>query len=234
MPALCLWETPALACADATLWINNGIICREKLERHPINKPYLDRGLIILAKCPICNTKKGKRRCLAVDGYVCTLCCGKTRKAEACQGCSFYKEPALPPKYDQVPAYTVRQMSNSMDLQVWSNAIEGAICAFDRDTGGTITDDVPIRIMELLLDNYYFKEEVLAFDNELIEKGFYQVNQAIQDDIEEASIENIIKVLGVLYFVAKRRTQGGREYLKIVNNYVGLRIAPGVRVRVLD
>jgi hypothetical protein len=118
-----------------------------------------------------------------VDGYVCTLCCGKTRKAEACQGCSFYKEPELPPKYDKVPAYTVRQMNNSMDLQAWSNAIEGAIGAFDRDTGRTINDDVPIRIMELLLDNYYFKEEVLAFDNELIEKGFYQVNQAIQDEL---------------------------------------------------
>jgi len=187
-----------------------------------------------LAKCSICNTKKGKRKCLAVDGDVCTLCCGKTRKAEACQGCSFYKEPELPPKYDKVPAYTVRQMNNSMDLQAWSNAIEGAIGAFDRDTGRTVNDDVPIRIMELLLDNYYFKEEVLAFDNELIEKGFYQVNQAIQDELEEAAAEDIIKVLGVLYFVAKRRTQGGREYLKIVNDFVGVRIGPGILARVLD
>jgi len=63
-------------------------------------------------------------------------------------------------------------MYNSMALQAWSNAIEGAIGAFDRDTGRTITDDVPLRIMELLLDNYYFKEQVLAFDNELIEKTF--------------------------------------------------------------
>lgn len=171
---------------------------------------------------------------MAVDGYVCTLCCGKTRKAEACQKCSFYKEPELPPKYDQVPAYTPRQMNNSMMLQEWSNAIEGAICAFDRDTGRTINDDVPIRIIELLLDNYYFKEEVLAFDNELIEKGFYQVNQAIQDDLEEAAVEDIIKVLGVLHFVAKRRTRGGREYLKIVNDFVGIRIGPGVWARFLD
>ena len=43
MPALCLWETQALACADATLWINNGIICREKLERRPINMTYLEQ-----------------------------------------------------------------------------------------------------------------------------------------------------------------------------------------------
>ena len=67
----------------------------------------------------------------------------------------------MPPKYDKVLAYTVRQMNNSMDLQAWSNAIEGAIFAFDRDTGRTINDDVPIRIMELLLDNYYFKEKCL-------------------------------------------------------------------------
>jgi hypothetical protein len=75
---------------------------------------------------------------------------------------------------------------------------------------------------------------VLAFENELIEKGFYQVNQAIQDELEEAATEDIVKILGVLYFVAKRRTQGGREYLKIVNNYVGVRIGPEVQARFLD
>ena len=75
---------------------------------------------------------------------------------------------------------------------------------------------------------------MLAFDNELIEKGFYQVNQAIQDELEEVTEEEIIKILGVLYFVAKRRTQGGREYLKIVNDFVGVRIVPGVRARFLD
>jgi hypothetical protein len=183
-----------------------------------------------MAKCPICNARKGKRKCLAADGHICTLCCGQTRKDEICQSCSFYKPPGLMRKYKEIPSYTPKQMAESMELQEYSNAIEGAISAFDRKTEYKINDDVAIRVIELLLDKYHFKDEILTFDNELVEKGFFHVNKAIEDDLAEVHIEELIKVLGVIYFVAKRRSLGGREYLRIVNNYVGETIGPGFRV----
>lgn len=116
-----------------------------------------------------------------------------------------------------------------MGLQDCSNTIEGAICAFDHETGNKMSDEIPIGIIELLMDKYYFKEEITTFDNELVEKGFYHVNEAIEDNLEEMPVERLVKVLKTLHFVAKRRSRGGREYLKIVNDYVGPRIGPGIR-----
>ena len=75
-----------------------------------------------MAKCPMCNSKKGKRVCKLVENQkVCSLCCGTTRNSEC-------------------------------------------------------------------------------------------------GDIEE---ETLIKILGVLYFIANRRTKGGREYFNVIQHYVG-------------
>ena len=181
-------------------------------------------------KCPLCNSRKGKRRCLIADGSVCSLCCGQTRNEDTCQNCSFYKEPKLNRNYKEVPSYSTKQMEASIELQDFSNAIEGSICSFDNQTGNTIYDTVAIRIIELLLDKYHFNDEILKFDNELIQNGFDHVNQTIENDLQDVPRETIIKVLGVIHFVAKRRTTGRREYLKIINDYVGGHVAPGLRV----
>ncbi len=43
-------------------------------------------------------------------------------------------------------------MEASLELQKYSNAIEGAICSFDEETGRGMNDTIPIRVIELLLD----------------------------------------------------------------------------------
>jgi len=43
-------------------------------------------------------------------------------------------------------------------------------------------------------------------------------------------MEMLIKIIGVLYFIANRRTKGGREYFNIIYEYVGA----GSGVRVLE
>ncbi|MBI5590846.1 MAG: hypothetical protein HY881_10225 [Deltaproteobacteria bacterium] len=181
-------------------------------------------------KCPLCNSRKGKRKCLIADGCICSLCCGQTRNEDACQSCSFYKEPGLRRKYNEVPSYTTRQMEANAELQTYSNVIEGAICSFDHQTDNTINDTIAIGIIELLLDRYHFKDEIIKFDSELVQNGFDYVNKAIEKDLSDIPSENIVKVLGVIHFVAKRRTSGRREYLKIINDYVGEHIGPGARV----
>jgi hypothetical protein len=181
-------------------------------------------------KCPICNSRKGKRKCLLADGDVCSLCCGQTRNEKVCRSCSFYKEPGLMRKYNEVPSYTTRQMEASMELQEYSNIIEGAICSFDQQTGNTINDIAAIKIIELLLDKYHFNDKILKFDNELIQNGFDHVDKAMENGLSDVPRETKIKLLGVIHFVAKRRTSGRREYMKIVNDYVGEHVGPGVRV----
>lgn len=121
-------------------------------------------------------------------------------------------------------------MEASIELQEYSNAIEGAICAFDQETDQKINDTIPIRVIELLLDKYHFQDESVVFDNDLLERAFHYLNKVIETDLSKVPPNKLIKVLAVIYFVAKRRSRGGREYLEIINQYVGTRVAPGVRI----
>jgi hypothetical protein len=183
-----------------------------------------------MAKCPTCKSRKGKRKCQLVGGTICSLCCGQRRSKEDCEGCIFYKETVPKKKYNEIPLYSPRDMNASLQLQDYSNAIEGSLCAFDNETGNQIKDEVAIRILELLLDNYHFKEEVTEFSDKITEQGFNHVKEVIETDLCDTPKEEIIKVLGAIRFVAKRRARGGRDYLSIIHSYVGERVAPGMRI----
>jgi len=184
-----------------------------------------------MAKCPICGSRKGKRKCLIAEGPVCPLCCGGSRRKETCRGCPFYQEPTLKRKYSGIPSYTTRQMDESFELQEYANAIEGAICAFDHKEDQSINDTIPIKVLERLLDKYHFRDDGVVFDNDLIERGFHYVDNIIETDLSNVPTSKLIKILAVILFVARRRSSGRREYLEIIDQYVGIRIAPGAYAR---
>ena len=183
-----------------------------------------------MAKCPVCNAKKGKRKCQLVEGMVCALCCGQTRKKDECDGCTFYKETIPRKKYNEIPSYSTRDMENDLDLQDYSNAIEGSLCAFDNETGNLIKDEDAIKILELLLDKYHFKEEAAEISTPIIARGFHLVKGVIETDLKDIPEKELVKVLSVIRFVARRRARGGRDYLSIIHQYVGERVAKGMRV----
>ncbi len=184
-----------------------------------------------MAKCPMCHSRNGKRKCLNTDSFVCSECCGETRNEDNCSTCSFYQQPEIKNIYSHIPRYTPKQMAASMDLQECSNTIEGAFCAFDSEMGYTLQDGVLIKILELLLDKYHFKETITYFEKDkLVEKGFLHTLQAIKEDLPTVPEEKLAKVVGVLYFVAKRRSEGRREYLTTIRELVGERVGTGARV----
>ena len=172
-----------------------------------------------MAKCPMCNSKKGKRVCKLVENQkVCSLCCGTTRNSE-CIGCEHYKSPLESRKYTVVPKYSPQDMEASFSLQGYSNDIETVLCNIDKEHNLELKDDVALSIYKLLMDKYYFKDSEFIFSSELIKDSFWRlVNVIEQMNIEE---ETLIKTLGVLYFIAKRRTKGGREYFNVIEEYVG-------------
>lgn len=180
-----------------------------------------------MAKCPICNSKKGKRKCLIIDGLICSLCCGNTRKAEVCSECGFYQKPRK--KYNEVPAYSVSEMDGNMELESYGNSIEGALCAYDIENGNILNDSDAIRIIELLIDIHYFQDKQIKEESQIIVQGVNCIESAIREDLKDVSKEIIVKILGVIRFVARRRTKTGREYMKVIHQYVGPRIAPGIR-----
>jgi len=181
-----------------------------------------------MAKCPICNSRKGKRKCLIADSLVCSLCCGNTRTEEACSECVFYQKPRR--KYNDVPAYSVSEMDGNMELESYGNSIEGALCAYDIENEGKLNDSDAIRIIELLIDKYHFQDQKIEQEHQTIADGVNYVDKSIREDLKDVESDEIVKVLGVIRFVAKRRTKTGREYMSVIHQYVGPRVGSGIRI----
>ena len=181
-----------------------------------------------MAKCPICNSQKGKRKCLISNSFICSFCCGNIRKADTCLDCAFYQKPKR--KYNGVPAYSVSEMDGNTELESYGNAVEGALCLYDVENGNKLRDSDAIRIIELLIDMYHFKDNQIEVNNQIIANGVKYLDGIIREDLKDVDNEIIVKILGVIRFVANRRTKTGREYMKIIHQYVGQRIGPGIRV----
>ena len=188
----------------------------------------MTRRKINMAKCPICNSRKGKRQCLLAGDPVCSLCCGKTRKPDLCLECRYYQKPKR--QYNDVPKYSVSEMDGNMKLEAYGNAVEGALCSYDIENGNNLKDSDAIKIIEFLIDLHHFEDQQIDTDNRIIADGVDYVEEAIRKDLPKVSNEIIVKILGVIRFVAKRRTKIGREYMNIIHQYVGQRIDTGVRI----
>ena len=172
-----------------------------------------------MAKCPICNARKGKRKCQVVSGdLVCSLCCGTSRQPETCSGCGYYQPPKR--DYNALERYSPEQMDRNPALQSVSLVIERAIGTYDNMIEGQLKDDEAIIIYELLIDRYHFGDEMLRKSSGIEIDGAGFVNAAIQKhgDIES---KTLVKILAVLRQVAKRRTRMGREYMGIVHQFTG-------------
>ncbi|MDD1613155.1 MAG: hypothetical protein LUP98_00670 [Methylococcaceae bacterium] len=51
-------------------------------------------------------------------------------------------------------------MNDSDQLIDYSNAIEGALCAYDVENNKSLKDVDAIKILEMLIDKYYFKDSL--------------------------------------------------------------------------
>lgn len=182
-----------------------------------------------MAKCNICNSKKGKRDCRMTGGVVCSLCCGMNRTPEKCGGCEFMKNPAESRRYSNVPRYLTSEMDIDLDKQQWTNAIESEIVAFDLYNDRKLKDRDALRIVELLLDWLYFEDDEDAWMEKIASEGYEHPISVIVKDCRNANQDDFVRCLGTVYHVAKRRTKGRREYLDFIHNYVGPRVEEGVR-----
>ncbi len=160
-----------------------------------------------MAKCPICNSKKGKRKCLLTDSFVCSLCCGHTRTEEACSKCGFYQKPKR--KYNEIPVYSASDMSGNPQLESYGNTIEGSLCTYDEKNENKLSDNDAIKIIESLIDIYHFNDQCSQKESPMILNGVKHLESSIKEDLNDVSNEVLVKVLGVIRFVARRRTKTG-------------------------
>ena len=181
-----------------------------------------------MAICSICQSRKGKRKCLK-GGVVCSQCCGETRGPETCTGCSFFTGGATRKNYRSVPYYETSQLANSFGLQDVSNVIESTLCAFDVQGNGQFTDQTAMRLIELLLDVHHFKEASPVIENQTLGALFAEMGQIIAQDMAEVDEQELVKVLASVYRSIQRRTNGGSAYLNFIRDYVGPRVGSGMR-----
>lgn len=182
-----------------------------------------------MAKCTICRSRKGKRKCLVTDSFICSLCCGQTRVEEACQGCSYYKEPKSNRDYKSAPYFSLNVMSSLVSLQDQANVIESAFCRLDEELENNFTDNDAVRLAELLLDHYYFDDIELKYKNQLEENEFSFLKSVIENDFKNPSKVDTTKIIATIYRSIKRHTNGNREYINFIRQHVGLRVGPGIR-----
>jgi hypothetical protein len=174
----------------------------------------------IMAKCTICNSRKGKRTCKATGTFVCSLCCGDSRNQDKCAECSFYTQLDKSKNYGKIPYFEIREMQNDPRLQIISVIIERELCRFDK--GYAIDDETAELIVERLLDKYHFQEPPIAFKNNFEKVGFVSVRNCIDKNRREMSDEVITKILGAILRSIKRHTNGKREYLDFIDHIVGI------------
>ncbi len=183
-----------------------------------------------MAKCSICNSRKGKRNCVLTSAVVCSQCCGEARGKPECKGCPFLRSEKDLRRYDRVPRFSVQKMDSDSELAEYSYSIEGALCVWDSHHDGHLSDGMALKVLEMLLDKYHFGDTEVPTTDKLILEGYETVVDAIGQDLPEVPTETLVSILGVIYFVAKRRSQGRRDYFEVIHQYVGLRAGPGVRV----
>ena len=121
-------------------------------------------------------------------------------------------------------------MESDFQLQSYADAIEGTLCLWDQRHERSLRDVSALRLIEMLLDKYYYHDSDISCTDSLLREGFDMAVQAISDDLAGISQEIVTKILGVIHFVARRRSQGGREYLDVIQQYVGLRVGTGMRL----
>jgi hypothetical protein len=150
---------------------------------------------------------------------ICSLCCGETRSPDKCGDCSFFKDISTVRNYRQAPFHTVTHMADSRFLQNQAQVIETAICQFDRDQHGLISDKVVKKIIELLLDKYHFKDEKINFPGKLEENGFGFIDQCINQSLPSLDPEKITKMLGTIYRSLERHALREREYIDFISDF---------------
>lgn len=141
------------------------------------------------AKCPVCNTRKGKRKCGIVNNkFVCSLCCANTRKKELCLDCVFYQPPQY--NYDAVSAFSAAVLTNNHALQNYQHLIEKAL--------NSNTSEDTLTMLELLINKYHFQETEIKSDNSLWQSGFKAADNVITTDLKDLDNETLINLLGAM------------------------------------
>lgn len=175
-----------------------------------------------MAKCIVCNSRKGKRKCKATGTVICSLCCGESRTEAKCAGCSFFTSASISRNYRSVPYYSTQEMADNHGLESIADVIELSLSRIWANDHQHVDDRTAARLVELMIDRYHFNDEKPRADTSVLEEGFRFFSQNIGEKLAHVHPEQLVKVLAAVYRSIQRRTIGGSSYLQFVSQFTGI------------
>lgn len=76
----------------------------------------------------------------------------------------------------------------------------------------------------------FYGSKISNSNDELLAAGYRYIFDILAHELKDESPEEISKILAAIYFVARRRSQGGRQYLNLIRQYVVVRVGSGMRM----
>lgn len=170
-----------------------------------------------MAKCVLCNSRKGKRKCSVAGAFICSLCCGESRTEEKCGGCSFFKPASATRNYRSVPYYTTQEMADSNEPV--SYVVESTLCQIWKNNPQNVNDRTASRLVELMIDKYHFNDDAPLRESPEVEEGFHLLLRNIEKLLSRTSSEEVVKVLAAVHRSIERRS-GGTSYLQFISELI--------------
>lgn len=170
-----------------------------------------------MAKCKICEQRKGKRKCQPIEAVVCSQCCGTHRNEEQCLGCLYYKKNVLKRNYKGIERYSTQEMADTPELERIADVIETGIARLDQDL--SLRDETIQKLLERLFDTYHFHDHELSFDTDQDRERYQALVSVIESELNKIPEEKLVKTLGAVYRSLRRRTKGNREYLGFIHHF---------------
>lgn len=124
--------------------------------------------------------------------------------------------------YRNVPHYEIQILSRSPELEFIASTIESVLCRLGfSGQDVSFMDQDAARLLELFFDQYHFKDPEPAFVDPLQEEGYTLLSEVIEEDLSDIPKEDLVRVMGTIHRAIQRRTKGGDEYLRFINEYTG-------------
>ena len=174
-----------------------------------------------MAKCIICQTRKGKRKCRVTETFICSQCCGTSRDQEKCEGCHYAGNSTVGRNYKRVPYYPVAEMSKDADLEMISRVIENSLCRVWKENEN-VNDTIASRLIEMQLDRVHFHDQEPKIDDPVLQAGHKVLTNAVQRGLDQVSEEKLVRVLAAVYRSIQRRNVGGCTYLQFIRSVNGM------------
>ncbi len=172
-----------------------------------------------MAKCTVCDSRKGKRKCKNTGSFICSLCCGETREPEKCAGCSFVSPSPTSRNYRSVPYYSTEEMANSLELEGIAENIESLLCMVWADDPDRVNDWTTARLVEGMMDHYHFNNGSQSFTELARTTDTPSLVQCICEELEAVPVDMLVKVLAAVHRSIHRRSIGGTSYLEFISQF---------------